>query len=120
MNIRKNMGGDDMKEFSDYEERMISFLMGHGMSTELAEQSVIDERLDQFNDIDHQLTDENQKRNIAPMASLWHSEVPVDPDVNKKVDAFRRSIGEGVWRTLCGDSANTRLLALAIDFRFEK
>ena len=47
------MGGDDMKEFSDYEERMISFLMGHGMSTELAEQSVIDERLDQFNDIDH-------------------------------------------------------------------
>ena len=65
------MGGDDMKEFSDYEERMISFLMGYGMSTELAEQSIIDERLDQFNDIDHQLTDENQKRNIAPMTPLW-------------------------------------------------
>ena len=74
---------------------MISFLMGHGMSTELAEQSVIDERLDQFNDIDHQLTDENQKRNIAPMTPLWRSEVPVDPDVDKKVNAFRRSIGEG-------------------------
>ena len=63
-------GGDDMKEFSDYEKRMIGFLMGHGMSTELAEQSIIDERLDQFNDIDHQLTDENQKRNIAPMTPL--------------------------------------------------
>ncbi len=63
-------GGDDMKEFGDYEERMISFLMGHGTSTELAEQSIIDERLDQFNDIDHQLTDENQKRNIAPMTPL--------------------------------------------------
>ena len=63
---------------------MISFLMGHGMSTELAEQSIIDERLDQFNDIDHQLTDENQKRNIAPMTPLWRSEVPVDPDTDKK------------------------------------
>ena len=106
--------------FSDYEERMFSFLMGHGMSEELAEQSVIDERLDQFRDIHHQLTDENQKRGAIDPATHIVGYMSRDGIRNKKIRAFRRHIGESTWRKLCGDTANTQLLELAIDYKYDE
>lgn len=106
--------------FSDYEERMIGFLMGHGMSQELAEQSVVDERLDQFRDIHHQLTDENQKRDVIDPAVAVIGYMSKDNCRNKKISAFRRHIGESTWRKLCGNITNPQLLELAIDYKYEE
>jgi len=108
-------------EFSDYERNMIGFLMGHGMSEELAEQSVVDERLEQFQDINRQLTYENQWRMPAPMKSFGgHTSYRMGGSQQEKIRAFRRHIGEEQWRELCGDTVNTTLLILAIDFNYEK
>ena len=108
-----------MQDFSEYEERMIGFLMGHGMAADEAEQAVADERIDQFNDINHQLTEENQRRgDLNPGPRLI--KIPNDPDMDRKVMAFRMHIGEDLWRVLGGYHVNERLLALAIDFTFSK
>ena len=106
--------------FSDYEERMISFLMGHGMSEELAEQSVVDERLEQFLDMYHQLTDENQKRDVIDPAVAVIGYMSGDNRRNKKIYAFRRHIGEEKWRKLCGSTTSPQLLELAIDYKYEE
>ena len=108
-------------EFSDYEQNMIGFLMGHGMSEELAEQSVVDERLEQFQDINQQLTYENQWRTPAPMKDFGcDRSYRMGQNQQEKIRAFREHIGERQWRELCGDTTNTILLTLAIDFNYEK
>ena len=108
-----------MKEFSEYENNMIGFLMGHGLSKEDAEQSVIDQRMDQFNDPNHQLTAENQ-RPFSGVRSARLIQIPYDPEEYRKVNAFRTHIGEDLWRVLGGNAANRRLLALAIDFTYKR
>lgn len=109
-----------MREFSDYEKNMVGFLMGHGLSSEDAEQSVIDERLDRLGDANKQLTEENQKTLVG---SNVHAArlipIPNDPEAHRKVMAFRMHIGEDVWRVLGGNSTNERLIAMAIDFSYK-
>lgn len=77
---------------------------------------MIDERIDWFNDANHQLTDENQKRNLPPI----QVRIPHDPLKYQKIAAFRAEIGEYMWRLLGGDMVNTELLARAIDYKYEK
>jgi len=109
-----------MREFSDYEKNMVGFLMGHGLTLEDAEQSVIDERLDQLGDIDAQLTEENQRSLVgSPAHTARPIRIPYDPETYHKVMAFRVHIGEDAWRVLGGDSANERLIAMAIDFSYK-
>lgn len=109
-----------MREFSNYEEKMIGFLMGHGLSAEDAEQSVIDERLDRLGDANKQLTEENQRTLFgSSVRTARLIPIPNDPEAYRKVMAFRVHIGEDVWRVLGGNAANERLIAMAIDFSYK-
>ena len=47
-----------MVEFSEYEDGMISFLMGYGMSEDGARAEVIERRADLFGDDSHAITKE--------------------------------------------------------------
>ncbi len=107
-------------KFSYYEQNMIRFLMDNGFSEALADQTVVDERVEQFNDMHHQLTYENQLHDLAPIvANENYAIYRMGNSQQEKIRAFRRHIGEEQWRNLCGDTTNTILLTLAIDFRYE-
>lgn len=109
-----------MREFSDYEKNMVGFLMGHGLTAEDAKQSVIDERLHRFGDINKQLTEENQRTLVGSNVHTAHLiPIPNDPEAHRKVMAFRMHIGEDVWRVLGGNAADERLIAMAIDFSYK-
>lgn len=108
-----------MVEFSDYERNLIGFLRGHEYSEEEAEQVVVELRLEKFKDIDHQLTEENQRSCFGDVRRERLTLIPKDPEEYRKVMAFREHIGENVWRVLGGDRVNHRLLAMAIDYIYK-
>ena len=103
-----------MSEFSEYEENMIGFLKGHGMSREDAEQEVVEWRINVFGDGDHVATKEDvDSLGLKPISRA-------QPKLNpyRRIDAFRLSIGEEVWKTLGADRVSQDLLSRAIEFDY--
>ena len=109
-----------MANYSDYEKRVIAFWMESGMSLEQAECSILEERMEQFHDKDCQLTDENQHVDWAPSRDAAGYSYPnLDATAQKKLKAFRGSLGEKQWHELNGHTTDTRLLLAAIDFIYK-
>ena len=105
-----------MSEFSEYEENMIGFLKGHGMSREDAEQEVVEWRINVFGDGDHVATKEDvDSLGLRPMIELR-----AKPKLNpyRRIDAFRLSIGEEAWKTLGANRVSRDLLSRAIEFDY--
>ncbi|MCR4753065.1 MAG: hypothetical protein K5837_01430 [Candidatus Saccharibacteria bacterium] len=101
-----------MAEFSEYEDGMISFLMGHGMSEDGARTEVIEQRVDLFGDDSHVITKEELGALESPPLDMSGA---ID-----KVGAFRASIGEGAWKFFGADEVNPDLLKIAIDFGYRE
>ena len=101
-----------MAEFSEYEDGMISFLMGYGMSEDDARTEVIERRVDLFGDDSHAITKEELDTFQPP---------PLDVSgAIDKVGAFRAFIGEEVWKSFGADEINPDLLKMAIDFDYRQ
>ena len=101
-----------MAEFSEYEDGMISFLMGYGMSEDDARAEVIERRVDLFRDDSHAITKEELDALQPP---------PLDmSDAIDKVGAFRAFIGEEAWKAFGADEINPDLLKMAIDFDYRQ
>lgn len=101
-----------MVEFSKYEDGMISFLVGHGMSEDDARTEVIERRVDLFRDDSHAMTKEELDALEPP---------PLDmPSAADKVGAFRAFIGEEAWKAFSADEVNPDLLKMAIDFDYRE
>ena len=102
-------------EYSNYEERLITFLMIEGGYSRIwAEQTVVDLRIEKYGDMHHQMTDENQRVYFTRNAVR----LPANEEFDNRcraVEAFRQAIGEEKWREYYGDKTDTRLLKLAID-----
>ena len=105
-----------MSEFSEYEENMIGFLKGHGMSREDAEQEVVEWRIYAFGDGDHVATKEDVD-SLGPKPII---ESRTKPKLNpyRRIDAFRLSIGEEAWKTLGANRVSRDLLSRAIEFDY--
>lgn len=101
-----------MAEFSEYEDGMISFLMGHGMSEDGARAEVIERRVDLFGDDSHVITKEELDALEPPPLDMSGA---ID-----KVGAFRAFIGEEVWKAFGADEINPDLLRMAIDFDYRE
>lgn len=99
-----------MAEFSEYEDGMISFLMGHGMSEDEARTEVIERRVDLFGDDSHVITKEELDALEPPSLDMSGA---ID-----KVGAFRAFIGEEAWESFGADEVNPDLLKMAIDFDY--
>lgn len=99
-----------MAEFSEYEDGMISFLMGHGMSEGEARTEVIERRVDLFGDDSHAITKEELNALESPSLDMSGA---ID-----KVGAFRAFIGEEAWKSFGADEINPDLLKMAIDFDY--
>ena len=105
-----------MSEFSEYEENMIDFLKGHGMSQEDAEQEVVEWRIDVFGDGDHVATKEDV--NSLGLRPIIESRAKPKLNPYRRIDAFRLSIGEEAWKTLGADRVSQDLLSRAIEFDY--
>lgn len=101
-----------MVEFSEYEDGMISFLMGYGMSEDGARAEVIERRADLFGDDSHAITKEELDALQPPPLDMSGA---ID-----KVDAFRAFIGEEAWKSFGADEVNPDLLKMAIDFDYRQ
>ncbi len=101
-----------MAEFSEYEDGMISFLMGHGMSEDGARTEVIERRVDLFGDDSHAITKEELDALEPPPLDMSGA---ID-----KVGAFRAFIGEEAWKAFGADEVNPDLLKMAIDFDYRE
>ena len=101
-----------MVEFSEYEDGMISFLMGHGMSEDEARTEVIEQRVDLFGDDSHVITKEELDTLELPPSDMSGA---ID-----KVGAFRAFIGEEAWKSFGADKVNPDLLKMAIDFDYRE
>ena len=101
-----------MVEFSEYEDGMISFLMGYGMSEDGARAEVIERRADLFGDDSHAITKEELDALQPPPSDMSGA---ID-----KVDAFRAFIGEEAWKSFGADEVNPDLLKMAIDFDYRQ
>jgi hypothetical protein len=99
-----------MAEFSEYEDDMISFLMGHGMSEDEARTEVIERRVDLFGDDSHVITKEELDALEPPLSDM--------PSAADKVGAFRAFIGEEAWKAFGANEVNPDLLRMAIDFDY--
>ena len=93
-----------MAEFSEYEDGMISFLMGHGMSEGEARTEVIERRVDLFRDDSHAITKEELNALESPSLDMSGA---ID-----KVGAFRAFIGEEAWKSFGADEVNPDLLKM--------
>ncbi|MCR5572510.1 MAG: hypothetical protein K6F57_01910 [Candidatus Saccharibacteria bacterium] len=105
-----------MSEFSEYEENMIGFLMGHGTSQEDAEHEVVKWRIDVFGDGDHVAT----KEDVDSLGLKPIIELRTKPKLNpySRIDAFRLSIGDEAWKALGADRVSRDLLIRAIEFDY--
>ena len=103
-----------MSEFSEYEENMIGFLKGHGMSREDAEQEVVEWRINVFGDGDHVAT----KEDVGSLGLKPISRAKLKLNPYHRIDAFRLSIGEEAWKTLGADRVSRDLLSRAIEFDY--
>ena len=101
-----------MVEFSEYEDGMISFLMGYGMSEDGARAEVIERRADLFGDDSHAITKEELDALQPPPLDMSGA---ID-----KVSAFRAFIGEEAWKSFGADEVNPDLLKMAIDFDYRQ
>ena len=106
-----------MSEFSEYEENMIDFLKGHGMSQEDAEQEVVEWRISVFGDGDHVATKEDV--DSLGLRSMIASRAKPKLNPYRRIDAFRLSIGEEAWKALGADRVNRDLLSRAIEFNYD-
>ena len=101
-----------MVGFSEFEDGMISFLMGYGMSEDGARAEVIERRVDLFGDDSHAITKEELDALEPPPLGMSGA---ID-----KVGAFRAFIGEEAWKAFGADEINPDLLKMAIDFDYRQ